>query len=79
MRHIPALLIVCALSAGGGPQAALADPFKLDSGKVVEIIAVAAVNTNWGAALKLNYRSKTALSDTATLRCTSSARSTRYT
>ena len=57
-----------ALVLGGWPQTASADPFKLNSGKIVDILSVAPVKTAKGRTLKMRYRSKTPLSDTATLR-----------
>lgn len=68
MRIIPALVIGCALLLGGWPQTALADPFKLNSGKIVDILSVGTVKTAKSRTLKMRYRSKTALSDTTTLR-----------
>ncbi len=68
MRVFPTLVMGCALILGGWPPSALADPFKLNSGKIVDILAVETVKTAQGPALKLRYSSKTPLSDTATLR-----------
>jgi hypothetical protein len=68
MRVFPTLVMGCALILGGWPQTALADPFKLNSGKIVDILAVKTVKTAKGRTLKLRYSSKTPLSDTATLR-----------
>jgi hypothetical protein len=68
MRVIPALVMAWALILGGWPQTALADPFKLNSGKIVDILAVDTVKTAQGTVLKLQFRSKTPLSDTVTLR-----------
>ena len=68
MRVFSTLVMGCALFLNAGPQTALADPFKLNSGKIVDILSVAPVKTAKGRTLKLRYRSKTALSDTATLR-----------
>ncbi|MEE8213200.1 MAG: hypothetical protein V3R79_01275 [Alphaproteobacteria bacterium] len=68
MRVFSTLVMGGALLLGGWPQTALADPFKLNSGKIVDILSVAPVKTAKGRTLKMRYRSKTALSDTATLR-----------
>jgi len=68
MRVFSTLVMGCALFLGGWPQTALADPFKLNSGKIVDILSVKAVQTTKGRTLKLRYSSKTPLSDTTTLR-----------
>ena len=68
MRIIPALLTGCALILGGWQQPASADPFKLNSGKIVDILAVNTVKTAQGSALKLQFRSKTPLSNILMLR-----------
>ena len=68
MRVIPALLMTCALFLDGWMQPAWGDQFRLDSGKIVDIIAVKAVKSIKGPVLKLEYRSKTPITDVATLR-----------
>lgn len=68
MRVIPALVIGCAVILGGWQQTASADPFKLNSGKIIDILAVNTVKTAQGSVLKLQFRSKTPLSDIVTLR-----------
>lgn len=68
MRVLTLLAIGCVLVLGGWPQSALGDPFKLNSGKVVEIVSVKVTKTGKNPTLKLEFRSKTPLTDAVTLR-----------
>ena len=68
MRVFTTLMIGCALALGGWQKTVLADPFKLNSGKIVDILAVGKVKTAQGPALKMQFRSKTLHSDAFMLR-----------